>query len=419
MAIYPTQSNYIVDVDIITTSSFKAGMALMRDDNGRAIPADSQQLVLKTLQQKSGKFLGFASSDHDAFGNTIIVPDVIGSSYLDENRNFVRFENIEAVHARRAIAEHLDPNYIIDNPTYRPTVYKRGIGVYNQQGEVYITDQFKPVLHGDYGFDGLDVQTINPGDLLTFGGGANAGKLVKVNVNSIGPDVLVVAIVEKYIVQTGLLHFRQANYGLSFGNSILMYVDAANKASYPGTGNTWYDLSGNGNHLTLVNGVSFSEVNSGVLQLDGSNDYIERSSFNISTTDHTIIGASRYSGATQGRIFAGSNNWALGHLNSNPTYYADGYVYRTYSSNTNWQISIGIENYSSDLWTFIVNGNSLVTNNSGNSGPNGLYFGYYHNGGLGSEMSQAEIGFFIVYNRVLTTNEAINQYNFHKSRYGL
>jgi hypothetical protein len=420
MAIFTVTSNAVENVDIMISTSFKAGMALMRDDNGRGVPADSQLLVFKTLEQKAGKFLGFATSDHSAYSNTIIIPDVIGSSYIDSSYNYIRTENNEIAISKRGLVDNLNegtPN--LYNPSDKNVISRRGLAVYNQPNNIFITDQFKPVLHGDYGLDGLDTVALNPGDLLTFGGGVNAGKLVKVHVNSLGPDVLAVAIVEKYIVETGLLHFRQVSYGLSFGNSIMMYVDAANKASYPGTGNTWYDLSGNGNHLTLANGVSYSEVNSGVLQLDGSNDYIERSSFNISTTDHTIIGASRYSGAIQGRIFAGSNNWALGHLNSNPSYYAENYVYRTYGSNTNWQISIGIENYSSDLWTFIVNGNSLVTNNIGTSGPNGLSFGYYHNGGLGSEMSKAEIGFFIVYNRVLTTTEAINQYNFHKSRFGL
>lgn len=55
MAIYPLQSNYIIDVDIITTTAFKAGMVLMRDDNGRAIPADNSTLLYKTIYQKAGK----------------------------------------------------------------------------------------------------------------------------------------------------------------------------------------------------------------------------------------------------------------------------------------------------------------------------------------------------------------------------
>jgi hypothetical protein len=237
MAIYPTQSNYIVDVDIITTTSFKAGMALMRDDNGRAIPADNATLLYLSLQRKAGKFLGFASSDHDAFGNTIIVPDVIGSSYLDENRNFVRFENPEVRTIRRALPDLQDPASNNINPTDRTIVPKRGIGVYNQSGEVYITDQFVRVLHGDFGQDFTTTVAFNPGDLLTFGSGVNAGKLVKVNVNSIGTDIVVVGVVVKYIPQTDLLHFTNAFYSVTFsGSSAVMALDAGNLLSFPSTG---------------------------------------------------------------------------------------------------------------------------------------------------------------------------------------
>lgn len=38
-------------------------------------------------------------------------------------------------------------------------------------------------------------------------------------------------------------------------DGLVMYLDAANTKSYPGTGNTWYDLSGNGNNTTINNGV--------------------------------------------------------------------------------------------------------------------------------------------------------------------
>ena len=35
-------------------------------------------------------------------------------------------------------------------------------------------------------------------------------------------------------------------------DGIVFYLDAANRKSYPGTGTTWYDLSGNNNNATLV-----------------------------------------------------------------------------------------------------------------------------------------------------------------------
>jgi len=36
-------------------------------------------------------------------------------------------------------------------------------------------------------------------------------------------------------------------------NGLVLHLDAANKKSYPGTGTTWKDLSGNGNDGTIVN----------------------------------------------------------------------------------------------------------------------------------------------------------------------
>jgi hypothetical protein len=57
-------------------------------------------------------------------------------------------------------------------------------------------------------------------------------------------------------------------------NGLVLYLDAANVKSYPGTGTTWNDLSGNGNNGTLVNGVGYSADNKGTMVLDGTNDYI-------------------------------------------------------------------------------------------------------------------------------------------------
>ena len=36
-------------------------------------------------------------------------------------------------------------------------------------------------------------------------------------------------------------------------SGLVMLLDAANPKSYPGTGTTWSDLSGNGNNGTLTN----------------------------------------------------------------------------------------------------------------------------------------------------------------------
>jgi hypothetical protein len=54
-------------------------------------------------------------------------------------------------------------------------------------------------------------------------------------------------------------------------NGLVLCLDAANTKSYPGSGTTWTDLSGNGNNGTLVNGVGY-DVDS--LSFDGVNDYV-------------------------------------------------------------------------------------------------------------------------------------------------
>jgi len=36
-------------------------------------------------------------------------------------------------------------------------------------------------------------------------------------------------------------------------NGLTLILDSQSPRSYPGTGTTWYDLSGNNNHCTLFN----------------------------------------------------------------------------------------------------------------------------------------------------------------------
>lgn len=55
-------------------------------------------------------------------------------------------------------------------------------------------------------------------------------------------------------------------------NGLVFALDAANKKSYPGSGTTWKDLSGNGNDGTLTNGPTFDSGNGGSIVLDGTND---------------------------------------------------------------------------------------------------------------------------------------------------
>jgi hypothetical protein len=55
-------------------------------------------------------------------------------------------------------------------------------------------------------------------------------------------------------------------------NGLVLALDAANSKSYPGSGTTWSDMSGNGNNGTLTNGPTFNSANGGSIVFDGTND---------------------------------------------------------------------------------------------------------------------------------------------------
>jgi hypothetical protein len=56
-------------------------------------------------------------------------------------------------------------------------------------------------------------------------------------------------------------------------SGLVLNLDAANTKSYPGSGITWTDLTGNGNTCTLTNGPTFSSGKGGQIVFDGTNDF--------------------------------------------------------------------------------------------------------------------------------------------------
>ena len=70
-------------------------------------------------------------------------------------------------------------------------------------------------------------------------------------------------------------------------NGLVLSLDAANTKSYPGSGTTWRDLSGNNNSGSLVNGPTFNSANGGSIVFDGNDDYISISQ-NINPPNITL-----------------------------------------------------------------------------------------------------------------------------------
>ena len=57
-------------------------------------------------------------------------------------------------------------------------------------------------------------------------------------------------------------------------DGLVLCLDAADKNSYPGSGTTWSDLSGNNLNGTITNATFSSTAGGGTLVFDGSGDYV-------------------------------------------------------------------------------------------------------------------------------------------------
>ena len=279
MAFFPLQTIQFSNYDLKRSSTFKSGMVLMRSTSSEVIKADRSLAGYDNVNEQLSKFIGFASIDHDT-NNSIILSDSAGSSYVDTDGEYYENINTHYRSLKRSILELSDESInkyynLSDTSNSSP----RGTGVYNISGETYITDQFNNVLAFTTFADDTNTTILSPGDLLTFGAGINAGKLVKVDVSGFGPNVVVVGIVEKHDTAANLLYFRHhlstyRNTPTLYSTGLAMSLDANNLSSYDaGVGGTvWNDLSGNGLNAYLVNGPTWNTA--GYFSLDGANDFI-------------------------------------------------------------------------------------------------------------------------------------------------
>lgn len=125
-------------------------------------------------------------------------------------------------------------------------------------------------------------------------------------------------------------------------DSLVFYLDAENSKSYPGSGNTWNDLTDNNNNAT-INGATF---NTDEFQFDGSNDYLSwGSDFSINVSQGFTFFVcwdlpSQSSGAWNYFLYhdpAGSHKYEFGQYGTNADtfHYKDNISYAGTAMTTN------------------------------------------------------------------------------------
>jgi len=211
-------------------------------------------------------------------------------------------------------------------------------------------------------------------------------------------------------------------------DGLVLALDAGNTKSYPGTGSTWTDLTGNGNDGTLQNGVGFDSGNGGSLTFDGVDDYV-----NLSSSSSLTFGSGNFSIDLSLKISTiksnqyffdfGANRFAFQYYNNFGTYVlrylTQGISIKdtTYTLVQNQIYNFCIVRNSGNGYLFL-NGNQInswVDNETYTS--NTLNIGRY---GLSNVANlNGNVYTFKGYNRALTAAEVSQNFNALRGRYGI
>jgi hypothetical protein len=208
-------------------------------------------------------------------------------------------------------------------------------------------------------------------------------------------------------------------------DSLMLYLDANNLKSYPGSGSVWYDISGNGWQATMSNLTSSNWVLYNGTRVFETNDTNDQG-FRVASFPFPQYGRTY-------EIWLNSKSFSLGWQ----TWFDDGGGERIlFGTSTNTVYVYPALNFTGNLaagnWYQLV---YTLNNNGGSTATaflNGAKIGsgtynytiattgtLYILGDSGTEITSCYCSLVRVYSRVLTDSEILQNFNAQKGRFGL
>jgi hypothetical protein len=228
-------------------------------------------------------------------------------------------------------------------------------------------------------------------------------------------------------------------YGYTSDNipsyGLVMNLDAGDPISYPGSGTVWYDTTGNGNNVDLINGPSFVPVTNGGYFVNDADSYFTGSGTGTIPTGNspytmlvwvrqTTSGGWGDNGFISiGGFFVTSQSNALRTYNNTVGYLAH-YWWGNDITLTNNDAGLSLDTWFLAAATFDgttrriwVNGVSRASDTP--TGHNVTSTTIQVSKTVANEYQIGDVAVARIYNRALTSSEMLGIFNTEKSRFGL
>lgn len=211
---------------------------------------------------------------------------------------------------------------------------------------------------------------------------------------------------------------------IPYQTNLQAWYDAGKTTSYSGSGTTWSDLSGNGNHLTITGTSSWS---AGVFDWTASGAYASKTSpVNMPTgsSQYTYTIWTKFSTTPNGNALIGMgsgtdnqhNTFRWGSSNSQLInyWYANDFTQSvTTSSNTWYQLTCGWDGSTRYIYV-----NGTLAGSQSASGKNTASSTLFIGSSPLDNTLQGFVAVALVYNTWIGGTQITNNFNTFKSRYG-